>query len=156
MEYFLKIQDLLIAYYTFLMLNNSEKPAESLVSESEKNVQRFYQSCLQVEATNQYNDKKSRNALLHLLDQIGGLPLINEILNKRSFMQNEWDFQQALETAHNILRADVFFHWRVDVSERRTTKNTTKFRRHVIQVRPDKYGVPQGHFFTKCDVKSRS
>ena len=110
MEYFLKIQDLLIAYYTFLMLNNSEKPAESLVSESEKNVQRFYQSCLQVEATNQYNDKKSRNALLHLLDQIGGWPLINEILNKRSFMQNEWDFQQALKKKQpTISFAQTFF-----------------------------------------------
>ena len=142
--YFVKTHNLrskkIYAYY-FLLLNNSERPAKYLVSEAEKSVQRFYQSCLQVEATNQYNDTNSRNALLQLLDQIGGWPLMNEILNRRLSKQNEWDFQGALETSNNVFRVDAFFRWRVDWIDPRPTENTNiDFRRHVIKVRQDKLG----------------
>ena len=70
--------------------------------------------------------KKTRNALgrkslLEIVDKVRG----------RSFIgygtRDRWNFQKAIQTAHNVINLDAFFHWSVvpDPSSR---------TRYIIQV----------------------
>lgn len=90
-----------------------------MVSEAEKGAQRYYQSCLDV---NETVESLGPKPMLELVGQIGGWPAIDPSLDDRS-----WDFERAIQTAHNIMNMGGFFTWAVAEDD----KNSS---RHVIQV----------------------
>ncbi len=112
-------------------MNNSEEPAAES-SESGKRAIRFYQSCLQTKKT-RLADTQSRESLSHLLDLIGGWSLIDDISN-RSYLRKKWNFQEAFETIHNVLRVDVFFRWEVEWDFMQNLDGSNIYQ-HPIRVR---------------------
>ena len=80
-----------------------EQPSETLTNEAERNAQRFYQSCMEVNETRKSLDKQ---LLVELLEKIGGFPAIG------NFTSEGWDFQKAMQTAHNVINTEGFFEWR--------------------------------------------
>lgn len=98
-----------------------EQPAESVASEAEKRAQRYYQSCLDV---NETMEALGGKPLLDLLEQIGGWPAIG---HGESSKTGKWNFQAALQTAHNVMNMGGLFTWAVAEDD----KNST---RHVLQV----------------------
>ena len=108
-----------LEYYIQLFI--TEQPAESLVSEAEKRAQRYYQSCLDV---NETMEALGGKPVLDLLVQIGGWSAI-ELPNAEA--EKRWNFQHALQTAHNVMNMGGFFTWAVAEDD----KNSS---RHVIQV----------------------
>ena len=45
-------------------------------------------------------------SLLELLGQIGGFPAIGNFTSS-----DRWDFQKAMQTAHNVINSEGFFQW---------------------------------------------
>ena len=91
-----------------------ERPTESFVGEAEKSVKRYFQSCLNskrallIEGPNQ--------ELQQLLELIfDRLPRMNESTYMHSFRKKNWQFQTAFQTVQNVLHADVFFHWSIEL-----------------------------------------
>ena len=99
---------------------DSEQPAESVASEAEKRAQRYYQSCLDV---NETMESLGGKPVLDLLVQIGGWTAIQSPDEDH----RRWNFQKALQTAHNVMNMGGFFTWAVAEDD----KNSS---RHVIQV----------------------
>lgn len=96
-----------------------------MVSEAEKRAQRYYQSCLDI---NETMEALGGKPLIELLTQIGGWPAI-EPSNPEA--EKRWIFQEALQTAHNVMNMGGFFTWAVAEDD----KNSS---RHIIQVNINK------------------
>ena len=77
-----------------------EQPLNALANDAERNAQRFYQSCIDVKKTRKALGKKS---LLEFMGKIGSRPTVATL--------DGWDFQKAIQTAHNVMNLDAFFHW---------------------------------------------
>lgn len=115
-----------------------EQPPESLQSESEKKAQRYYQSCLDV---NETMEALGGQPVLDLLDKIGGWPAIDNAAGRKG----RWDFQAALQTAHNVMNMGGFFTWAVAEDD----KNST---RHVIQMDQSGLTLPnRDYYLNKTD-----
>lgn len=111
----------LLSDLIFFFFYCKEQPAESLVSEAEKRAQRYYQSCLDINETMEALGSKP---ILELLTQIGGWSAIEP---RNSEAEKRWVFQEALQTAHNVMNMGGFFTWAVAEDD----KNSS---RHIIQV----------------------
>nr|CAG4635968.1 EOG090X01U4 [Eubosmina coregoni] len=118
-----------------------EQPSDLLVSEAEKRAQRYYQSCLDVNDTMETLGGKP---VLELLGQIGGWPAIaNRKEDEETSLR--WDFQRALQTAHNVMNMGGFFTWAVAEDD----KNST---RHVIQLDQSGLTLPnRDYYINKTD-----
>ena len=80
---------------------NLEETDEVGVSQAERNARRYYQSCLNFNASN-------KKPLLDLLEQIGGWPAIQN--NETSNKNYTSSLQKSLQQLHS-LNADAFFKW---------------------------------------------
>lgn len=71
--------------------------------------------------------------LRNLLNLVGGWPVVDEISNDLSFNPNQqWNFQEAFQTARNIMYTDGgFFDWGIDLEN----INKSDTRRYIIKVR---------------------
>ena len=94
--------------FVCLSLCNSEQPSENLASESEKRAQRYYQSCVDVNKTRQ---SLGSQPVLDLLDLLGGWPATASSEAMTETDENKWNFQEAIQIAHNVLNTDGFFKW---------------------------------------------
>ena len=90
------------------------------MNEAEKRAQRFYQSCMDVNKTRMALDGKP---LRQLLDLIGGWPAIATDLQVNN---SEWNFQQSLQTAHNVINTDGFFKWSVSEDDKISSRYIIK------------------------------
>ncbi|KZS20196.1 Endothelin-converting enzyme 1 [Daphnia magna] len=111
-----------------------EQPAESLVSEAEKRAQRYYQSCLDINETMEALGSKP---ILELLTQIGGWSAIEP---RNSEAEKRWVFQEALQTAHNVMNMGGFFTWAVAEDD----KNSS---RHIIQMDQSGLTLPNRDYY---------
>lgn len=114
-----------------------EQSADSLVGEAEKKAQRYYQSCLDL---NETVESLGPKPMVELLGQIGGWPAIDRD------GQRPWDFQRAIETAHNALNMGGLFTWAVAEDD----KNSS---RHVIQMDQSGLTLPnRDYYLNKSDT----
>ena len=99
----------------------------TLTNEAERNAKRFYQSCMDAKKTRKTLGKQS---LLDIMYKI----VSGKVVGKKT--SDRWNFQKSIQTAHNVIDLEAFFHWNVvpDSSSRYVIKVAT-FNSCVYAVR---------------------
>nr|CAG4649968.1 EOG090X01U4 [Sida crystallina] len=115
-----------------------EQAPESLVSESERKAQRYYQSCLDV---NETMEALGGKPMTDLLAMMGGWPAIDDKINVR-----KWNLQRTIQITHNQFNMGGFFTWAVAEDD----KNSS---RHVIQMDQGGLTLPnRDYYLNKTDT----
>ena len=146
-----------LTFISIIIANVTEQPTESLLSEAEKSVQRYYQSC--PKSLEAIDIAQPDEKLLQLLKIISGASDNDEDSYMRYFKKKEWDFQEALQTVQNVLNLDVLFRMSVQVAQVPKMFDSDRPKQFLIKVselyNQNPYLVLKVHIYPLFQITSK-